>query len=270
MPCASPSSWISTWRGRSTYRSRSSRSSPNAAAASRRAASIAAGSSVGLADQPHPPAAAAGARLDEQRVADAGRRARRGPRRCWPRRGSPGSTGTSLAHRRAPSPAPCRRARASPRAAARPTRGRPPRPRRRTPRSRPGSRSPGGSPRRPSPAPPRSRGRRAGTTRRAGPGPIRTASSAARTCGARASASEYTATVRMPSRRAGPHDPQRDLAPVRDEDRREHSPSRYIRKTPNDVSGIGALRTAAASPRPSTSRVSTGSMTPSSHRRAVE
>ncbi len=39
----------------------------------------------------------------------------------------------------------------------------------------------------------------------------------------------------------------------------------YMRKTPNEVSWGGALND-ALSPSPSTSRVSTGSMTPSSHR----
>ncbi len=43
----------------------------------------------------------------------------------------------------------------------------------------------------------------------------------------------------------------------------------HIRKTPNVVSGIGASCT-AASVKPSTSRVRRGSITPSSHRRAVE
>ena len=43
----------------------------------------------------------------------------------------------------------------------------------------------------------------------------------------------------------------------------------YIRKTPNVVSGIGAL-SAAARPSASTRRVSSGSMMPSSHSRAVE
>ena len=43
---------------------------------------------------------------------------------------------------------------------------------------------------------------------------------------------------------------------------------RYILKTPNLVSGISAL-SAADRPRPSTMRVSAGSITPSSHRRAV-
>ena len=44
--------------------------------------------------------------------------------------------------------------------------------------------------------------------------------------------------------------------------------SSYIRKTPNRVSGIGAWR-AASMPSASTRRVSSGSMTPSSHSRAV-
>ena len=43
----------------------------------------------------------------------------------------------------------------------------------------------------------------------------------------------------------------------------------YMRKTPNVVSGTGAFA-AAASPSPSTRRVSRGSMIPSSQRRAVE
>lgn len=43
----------------------------------------------------------------------------------------------------------------------------------------------------------------------------------------------------------------------------------YMRKTPNRVSGIGALR-AAERPRPRTARVSPGGMIPSSQRRAVE
>ena len=43
----------------------------------------------------------------------------------------------------------------------------------------------------------------------------------------------------------------------------------YILNTPNVVSGIGALR-AAEIPRASTRRVSSGSMIPSSHSRAVE
>ena len=43
----------------------------------------------------------------------------------------------------------------------------------------------------------------------------------------------------------------------------------YILKTPKTVSGIGAF-SAAEIPSASTRRVSSGSMTPSSHRRAVE
>ncbi|MNE58538.1 hypothetical protein D3C80_1535740 [compost metagenome] len=42
----------------------------------------------------------------------------------------------------------------------------------------------------------------------------------------------------------------------------------YMRNTPKRVSSMGALRV-AASPRASTRRVSAGSITPSSHRRAV-
>jgi len=42
----------------------------------------------------------------------------------------------------------------------------------------------------------------------------------------------------------------------------------YMRNTPNVVSGIGAFN-AALSASASVSRVSSGSMTPSSHRRAV-
>ena len=47
-----------------------------------------------------------------------------------------------------------------------------------------------------------------------------------------------------------------------------HRSSCYMRKTPKRVSGIGA-RSAAAKPKASTRRVSTGSMMPSSHKRAV-
>lgn len=46
------------------------------------------------------------------------------------------------------------------------------------------------------------------------------------------------------------------------------NPLDYIRKTPKVVSGTGAFRLALMA-RPSTSRVWAGSMTPSSHRRAV-
>ena len=51
--------------------------------------------------------------------------------------------------------------------------------------------------------------------------------------------------------------------------RKESTGTVYIRKMPNAVSGTGAFA-AAASPSASTRRVSSGSMIPSSHRRAVE
>ncbi len=73
VPNASPRTWTSTCRGRSTKRSSSSRSSPNDAEASRRAAASASARSSGRADDPHPATTAARARLDQQRVADAGR-----------------------------------------------------------------------------------------------------------------------------------------------------------------------------------------------------
>ncbi len=50
---------------------------------------------------------------------------------------------------------------------------------------------------------------------------------------------------------------------------RAHTPAAYIRKTPNCVRGCGALA-AASSPMAMTRRVSSGSMMPSSQRRAVE
>ena len=57
-----------------------------------------------------------------------------------------------------------------------------------------------------------------------------------------------------------------DLAPVGDEKASKHG-GRYIRKMPNVVFSIGAL-SAAEIDRPSTVRVSAGSMIPSSHSRA--
>ncbi len=56
--------------GPTRYRSRMSRSSPNAAAASRRADASAAGRSAASPDDAHPLAAAAGRRLDDERQAD--------------------------------------------------------------------------------------------------------------------------------------------------------------------------------------------------------
>ena len=63
----------------------------------------------------------------------------------------------------------------------------------------------------------------------------------------------------------GADDAAGDLAAVGDQQGAEH---RHIRNTPNRVGSIGAF-SAADSARPSTRRVSIGSMTPSSHRRAV-
>jgi hypothetical protein len=51
--------------------------------------------------------------------------------------------------------------------------------------------------------------------------------------------------------------------------RQRRNRTRYIRKTPKVVSGIGAFN-AAEIPSASTRRVSSGSMIPSSHSRAVE
>ena len=59
-----------------------------------------------------------------------------------------------------------------------------------------------------------------------------------------------------------------DLATIGDQDRFEHGFRPHIRKTPKRVSGIGAFSEAEMD-RPRTSRVWAGSMTPSSHRRAV-
>src|SRR5437879_11237281 len=59
-------------------------------------------------------------------------------------------------------------------------------------------------------------------------------------------------------------DPHRDLPAVRDEDPAHP----YTRQTPGRMPWMGAFR-AADNARPSTVRVSTGSMIPSSHNRAV-
>ena len=63
---------------------------------------------------------------------------------------------------------------------------------------------------------------------------------------------------------AGPGHADRDLAPVVDQQGADH----HIRNTPKRVSSTGAFK-AAESERASTSRVSAGSMMPSSHSRAV-
>ena len=108
-----------------------SRSSPNAAIASRRAAASASGSRPRLADRAHPLAAAAGRRLDDEREADlAGR----------PGQDAVALSGAVVAGRgpgcRARPPAdgrpPCRPSRGSPTGEARPSGSRPPRPARRT------------------------------------------------------------------------------------------------------------------------------------------
>ncbi len=69
-PCRSANTCSSTWRGRSISRSRSTRSSPNAALASRRQAASSVEEVAGIVDPPHPLAAAAGHGLDQQRKAD--------------------------------------------------------------------------------------------------------------------------------------------------------------------------------------------------------
>ena len=63
---------------------------------------------------------------------------------------------------------------------------------------------------------------------------------------------------------AGAGDADGDLAAVGD----QHAPHGHMRKTPQVVRGTGAC-SAAASARPSASRVSSGSRMPSSHSRAV-
>ena len=183
----------------STRRSRMSRSSPNAAVASRRAAASASGRRLGLADRAHALAAAAGRGLDEQAGSRSGRRgvervvrlvgvvvAGRGPgRRARPPAGAP---------------RPCRPSRGS-----RPAAGRPSGSRRRATASAKSAFSarnpnPGGPRRRP----PRERPRRprATSSRSSAPGP-----------------SVAGTTARIPSRSQVRADAGRDLAPVGDEER---------------------------------------------------
>ena len=64
----------------------------------------------------------------------------------------------------------------------------------------------------------------------------------------------------------GAGDAAGDLAAIGDQEGAEHRA--YIRNTPKRVGSIGAFN-AADSARPSTRRVSAGSMMPSSHSRAV-
>src|SRR5690606_30303113 len=68
----------------------------------------------------------------------------------------------------------------------------------------------------------------------------------------------------------GTDDPDRDLAPVGHQHPAEQGSSHeHIRTPPKPTGSSGALA-AAESARPSTVRVSTGSITPSSHSLAVE
>ena len=82
---------------------------------------------------------------------------------------------------------------------------------------------------------------------------------------------EHGADAQAPQRADDAHG---DLAAVRHEDGLEHGRHcrgggvRYMRKTPQSVAGMGALR-AAEMPMERTRRVSRGSMTPSSQRRAL-
>ena len=62
----------------------------------------------------------------------------------------------------------------------------------------------------------------------------------------------------------GAHHAARDLTAIGDQDFAEH----HIRKTPNRVGSIGAFML-ADKPSPNTRRVSAGSITPSSHSRAL-
>src|SRR6185503_12093294 len=72
---------------------------------------------------------------------------------------------------------------------------------------------------------------------------------------------------RDPHRAARPHDPQRDLAAVRDQDLVD-GPHQCL-NTPHDVVPRTGAEYAADSAIAITVRVSRGSMMPSSHRRAV-
>ena len=72
-------------------------------------------------------------------------------------------------------------------------------------------------------------------------------------------------THRIKQARRGPRVVTRKLAEV---GHRVHGRAPHMRNTPNRVSSMGALRV-ADSPSASTRRVSAGSITPSSHRRAV-
>ena len=148
-PCASPSTWISTWRAGDDRlleverRRRRTRPRASAAGVAKRASS-----SSGVVDEPHALAAAAGDGLQQHGIAEL---VARRPRLVERRRAF--GARARAARRRPPSPPwprPCRPSAPSRRRAARRRRGRCRRTPRRTRGSRPGSRSRDGWPRSPS------------------------------------------------------------------------------------------------------------------------
>ena len=256
----SPMIWISTWRERGAKRSRNTVSSPNAPAASRRAPSTPPLELAGRLDQPHALAAAAGAGLDQQRVADRlGHRASASP--ASPSRRWPGSTGTPASSIR--SRASVFEPIASIASGAGPIQVRPGVGHRARERRVLGQEAVAGVDRvgaRVAARPATTASARRYESAGAGP-PMATARSASRTNGASASASEYTATVPMPSRRQV-RKTRRAISP------RLATRTRSARLHPEDAEALGALRPRGCGPRdsamPSTVRVSRGSMIPSS------
>ena len=189
--------WISTWRAPSTSRSRMSRSSPKAAGRLAPGGRERVGEAGRVADGPHALAAAAGRRLDQQRVADPLGRGGQGGVRL---------VGVVVAGR-----APGRRA--TPRAGGR-------RPCRPSPGSRPAAA-------RPSAARPRRRASAKSAFSARNPNPGWTASApAARAAATTASMSSRSSAsgpsvagtiAAMPEPVARPRDARRDLAAIRDE-----------------------------------------------------
>ena len=200
------------------------------------------------AHDPHPSPAAPGRRLDEQREADL-------LRVPVSTAGTPASRAIRLASSLSP---PARSAAGGGPIQIEPGRlGR----RRRARRSRPGSRTRGGSRPRRSPA------RRGRAPRSRGSSRSRRSRPALRACRAPASSGSRDRDRRDPELAAGAEHAHRDLAAVRDQ--QLANVAAHMRKIPNRVSGIGAS-SAAEIPSASTRRVSSGSMIPSSQRRAVE
>ncbi len=149
LPCLSPKTCTSIWRGFSTYFSTSTRSSPKAAFASRRAEASASREILRPLDPPHALAAAARARLDQHRIADLARLAGKRSAAPAPRRDSPARPARPAfsISRLAASFSPMARIEAAERTDEdEPGRRPPPR---RNPGSPTGSRSPDGSPARP-------------------------------------------------------------------------------------------------------------------------